>query len=253
MNKSILIAAALLCAGHVAYSQSAAEHIALGDKEHASNNIARALAHYQAAIKADSNNVSALIKAAYDAVDLGEFDPSEQRRDTLYRDAEAWSRRAIALDSSDAEAHFQLARAVGRRALTMGKRDQVKFASEVYNEAQATLRRNPKHSGALHVMGVWNEHIMQLNGLTRMLARTLLGGKVFGEASWEKAQADLEQAVALDPNRITHRLDLGMVYADRDLKDKAKEQFEWIARAPATEYNDVKYKELAARRLKELQ
>jgi tetratricopeptide (TPR) repeat protein len=252
MNKSIVFAAALLCAGRVVQSQSAAEHIALGDKDHASNNIARALAHYQAAIKADSNNVSALIKAAYDAVDLGEFDPSEQRRDTLYRDAEAYSRRAIALDSTDAEAHFQLARAIGRRALTMGKRDQVKFASEVYREAQTAIRLNAKHAGAIHVMGVWNEHVMQLNGLTRMLAKTLLGGKVFGEASWEHAQADMEQAVSLEPNRITHHLDLGAVYQDRDMKDKAKEQYDWIARAVPSDYNDVKYKELAAQRLKDL-
>ena len=252
MNRSLVIVAVLLCASRAAHSQSAAEHIALGDKEHASNNIARALAHYQAAIKVDSNNVSALVKAAYDAVDLGEFDPSEQRRDTLYREAELYARRATVIDSSDAEAHFQLARAVGRRALTMGKRDQVKFASEVYNEAQAALRINPKHAGAIHVMGVWNEHIMQLNGLTRMLARTLLGGKVFGEASWDKAQADMEQAVALEPNRITHHLDLGNVYAERDMKDKAKEQYEWIARATATDFNDGKYKEEAARRLKEL-
>jgi tetratricopeptide (TPR) repeat protein len=253
MKKSVVLIAALLCASRAWSQQSAAEHVALGDKEHASNNIARALAHYQAAIRVDSNNVGALIKAAYDAVDLGEFDPSEPRRDTLYREAEAYSRRAIALDSTDAEGHFQLARALGRRALTMGKRDQVKFASEVYNQAQAAIRINPKHAGAIHVMGVWNEHIMQLNGLTRMLAKTLLGGKVFGEASWDKAQADMEQAVALEPNRITHHLDLGAVYADRDLKEKAKEQYEWMARAPASDYNDVKYKELAARRLKDLQ
>ncbi|MGH7616097.1 MAG: hypothetical protein ACREPM_02595, partial [Gemmatimonadaceae bacterium] len=110
MNRFVVLAATLLCAGRaVQGQQSAADHIALGDKDHASNNIARALGHYQAAIKVDSNNTSALIKAAYDAVDLGEFDPNEQQRDTLYREAEAWSRRAIALDSMDAEAHFQLA------------------------------------------------------------------------------------------------------------------------------------------------
>ncbi len=115
MNKTVIIVAALMCGSRLAWGQqSAAEHIALGDREHASNNIARALAHYQAAIKVDSNDVSALTKAAYDAVDLGEFDPSEQRRDTLYREAEAYARRAIAVDSTNAEAHFQLARAVGR-------------------------------------------------------------------------------------------------------------------------------------------
>jgi len=104
----------------------------------------------------------------------------------------------------------------------------------------------------LHVMGVWNAEVMRLNGLSRMIAKTFLGGKVFGEASWDNAVRDLEEAVALDPNRITHRLDLGEVYEDRDRKDKAIEEYEWIARAPVIEFNDAKYKEQAARRLRGL-
>jgi hypothetical protein len=56
----------------------------------------------------------------------------------------------------------------------------------------------------------------------------------------------------VSPNRITHRLDLAAVYVDRDEKAKAKEQYEWIAKAPLTDFNDAKYKEQAAERLKEL-
>jgi hypothetical protein len=58
--------------------------------------------------------------------------------------------------------------------------------------------------------------------------------------------------VALEPNRITHRLDLAAVYVDRDQKAKAVEQYEVIARIPPTDFNDARYKEEAARRLKEL-
>ena len=223
MNKTVVFVAALLCGSRLAWGQtSAAEHIALGDREHASNNIARALAHYQAAIKVDSNNATALTKAAYDAVDLGEFDPSEQRRDTLYREAEEYARRAVALNSTDAEGHFQLARAIGRRALTMGKRDQVKFASEVYSEAQTALRFESQACRRAARDGrVERAHHAAERHLAHDRAN-VLGGKVFGEASWDKAQKDLEEAVALDPNRITHRLDLGMVYADRDRRRKRK-------------------------------
>jgi len=57
---------------------------------------------------------------------------------------------------------------------------------------------------------------------------------------------------ALDPNRITHRLDLAAVYADRDHKAKAVEQYEWIAGAPIVDFNDPSYKAEAARRLKAL-
>jgi len=36
------------------------------------------------------------------------------------------------------------------------------------------------------------------------------------------------------------------------MKQKATEQFEWIARAPSTDFNDGHYKEQAARRLAEV-
>ena len=62
----------------------------------------------------------------------------------------------------------------------------------------------------------------------------------------------LEASVALEPNRITHRLDMGAVYQDRDQKAKAIEMYEAIAKLPPTDYNDAKYKEIAAERLKRL-
>jgi tetratricopeptide (TPR) repeat protein len=201
---------------------------------------------------ADTTSYDWLVKAANDAVDRGEFNPSEEQRKTLYRNAEQYARRAVAANPNDAEGHFQLARAIGRNALTMGSRDRVKYAAVVRDEALAALKVNPKHAGALHVMGVWNAEIMRLNGFVRMVAKNLLGGAVFSEANWDNAQKYLEEAVALEPNRITHHLDLGQVYADRDMKEKAREQSEWIARAPAMEYNDRNYKDEASRRLRDL-
>lgn len=200
----------------------------------------------------DTTSYTWLVNAANDAVDKGEFNPSKEQQQALYKSAEEYARRAVAANANDAEGHFQLARAIGRNAQTMGSRDRVKFAAVVRDEAMTALKLNPKHAGALHVMGVWNAEVMRLNGFTRMIAKNLLGGKVFGEANWDNAQKYLEEAVAIEPNRITHHLDLGAVYADRDMKDKARQQFEWIANAPVVDYNDRNYKEEAARRLKDL-
>jgi len=201
---------------------------------------------------ADTTSYSWLVTAANDAVDKGEFNPSDEQRKALYKSAEEYARRAVAANPNDAEGHFQLARSIGRNAQTMGSRDRVKYAAVVRDEALAALKLDPKHAGAMHVMGVWNAEVMRLNGFTRMIAKNLLGGKVFNEASWDNAQKYLEDAVAIEPNRITHHLDLGMVYADRDMKDKARHEFEWIANAPVTDYNDRNYKEEAARKLKDL-
>ena len=252
MKLVIALAAIIVSAGRTAHGQSAAEHIALGDREHAARNAAGALKQYEAALAVDSNNADALVKAAYDAVDLGEFNPNAEQRTALYRSAEQYARRAVAANPGNPEAHFQLAVALGRSALTMGARDRVKFAAEVRAQALEALRLDPKHSGALHVMGVWNAEVMRLNGFTRLVAKKLLGGQIFSEANWDNAQSYLERAVALDPDRITHRLDLAAVYVDRDQKSKAVEQYEWITNAPVVDYNDPNYKADAARRLKAL-
>jgi len=94
--------------------------------------------------------------------------------------------------------------------------------------------------------------VMRLNALSRMIAKRFLGGKVFDEASWDNARRYLDQAVAADPNRIVHRLDLGEVLADRHETAKAIEQLDWVMRAPVSDFNDPNYKKAAERRLAEL-
>ena len=252
MRLVTFILTGLLAGARLAHSQSAADHIAAGDRDHAARNAQSALAHYEAALALDSTNSDALIKAAYEAVDLGEFTENPEQRTSLFRRGEHYARRAVAANPRAAEAHFQLARALGRAALSVGIRDRVKYAVEVRDEAMAVLAIDPRHSGALHVMGRWNAEVMRLNGLSRLIAKRFLGGRVFDEASWDNARRYLEQAVAADPNRIVHRLDLGEVYADRHETAKAREQFEWIGRAPITDYNDPNYKKAAERRLREL-
>ena len=243
-----LIAAAPFVLG----AQSAAEHIALGDRDHAALNAPGALHHYEAAIAADPRSFEALWKATREAVDVGEYNGDDNQRDRLFTEAEQYARRAVEVNPGDAEGHFQLARALGRKALSVGKRDQVRYAGDVRTAALDALRINPKAAGALHVMGMWNYNVMQLSGFTRMFAKTFLGGKVFNSANWEDAQRYMEESVAAEPGRLVHHLDLARVYAARDAKDKAREQYEIALRMPATEYNDRHYKEEASKEIEDV-
>jgi tetratricopeptide (TPR) repeat protein len=247
---SLLVLSAPLAAQ--AGRQSAADHVALGDRDHAALNGVNALRHYEAALSVYYMFFVALIKASNEAVELGRFNPNEAERTTLYKRAEQYARRAVAERPNDADAHFELAKAIGRNALTMGTRDKVKFAGVVHDEGMAALKIDPKHAGANHVMGLWNAEVMRLNGISRFMAKNLLGGKVFGEASWDNAISYMEAAVANQPELISHRLDLAEIYIDRDMKDKAREQLEWIGKAPVTELNDKRYKEMAAEMLGKL-
>jgi len=234
-----------------ASAQGAAEQIAIGDREHTAMNAPVALQHYQEAIRIDPKSYEALWKASREAVDVGEFAVQIQR-DSLYTAAELYARRAVEANPGDAEGHFNLSRAIGRKALSLGKRDRVKYAGDVRTQALEALKLNPKHPGALHVMGMWNYNVMQLSGMTRFMAKTFLGGKVFDSANWNDAQRYMEEAVAIDPTRLVHHLDLARVYSARDDKAKAREQYELVVRGTRTEYNDRHYQSEAEAELKKL-
>ncbi len=246
----------LLSIGGAARAQSAADAIALGDSAAAALDAQGALTHYQAAISLDSVNAEALWKAAREAVDLGEaagFDRHDSARDSLYKLGEQYANRAVEANPNLAATHFTLAKALGRAALTLGSRDRVRYAKRVRAEALEALKLDSLDDGAWHVMGVWNAEIMRLNTFTRFFAKTLLGGGVLGEASWDNAQRDLEHAVDLQPKRIVHHLDLAQVYADVGDKAKARAQYELVLSLPATEFNDTNYKHEAEQALGKLQ
>ncbi|GAC1649124.1 MAG: hypothetical protein NVS4B3_05710 [Gemmatimonadaceae bacterium] len=228
----------LALAASSAYGQSVRQEIDLGDSAHAALDPARALLHYRTAVAADSGSYEALWKAAREAVGVGELEPSSEERVRLYKEGEAYGRRAVAMNPRDPEGHFTLARAIGRTALTLGPRDRVRYATAVYNEATAALALDSLHPGANHVLGVWNAEVMRLSGFTRMIAKNLLGGRVFGEASWPKAVKYMGRAVAAEPTRVVHRLDLGKIYRDSGDMAKARAELEQALALPMGEPSD---------------
>ena len=252
MSALKLLTATLLLAGSALNAQSARDHIALGDKEYVAMNASAALSHYEAAIAADPKDYTALWKASRSAVDLGSYEPSSEKRSTLFKSAELYARRAVEANPGDAEGHFSLARALGKNALTQGPRSRIRYATDVRAHALECLKINPKHPGCLHVMGMWNAEVMRLSGFARMLAKNLLGGKVFGSANWTEAKRYMEESVAAEPDRIVHRVDLGEIYRDVGEKAKARAQFEAVMKLPLADYNDRHYRAQADRAMRAL-
>lgn len=210
---------------------------------------AAALAYFENALAVDSTNAEANWRAALALVDMATAIPAESkslRRDSMLVRAERMARRAIAGDSPIADPHFVLAFALGERALGRGRSERLRVAKEVRDLAVEALRLDPNHAGAHHVLGRWHAEAMRLSGVSRFLARTLLGGGILGEASWEEAIRHLEAAVASRPAWIYHRLDLARVYLDRDRYEDARKQLEMIDTLPLGDLKDPQYKEVAA-------
>ena len=240
---------ALLLAGTRIAAQPTAELIESGDRENAARHPALALPFYERAVETDPRNYVALWKASRELVDLGEVERVSDKRASLYARAVDYARRAVAVNPNDAEGHFHLARGIGRTALSVGPRERVKYGIDVRTEALRALELAPRHPGALHVMGVWNAEIMRLNGFTRMLAKTFLGGKIFDTASWAEATRYMELSVTVEPERLVHRLDLARVYRDTGRKADARAAYAAAISLPLTDANDDAYKRDAEREL----
>jgi tetratricopeptide (TPR) repeat protein len=218
-------------------AQSVAEHVTLGDAAYEQRRPKDALEHFLKAIAADSTHYESRWKASRAEVDLAEAAPKGAEMDSLMAAAQRHAEAAVRLRTNDPEGHFSLARALGRKALSVGTMDRIRFSKVIRSEALDALKYDSTHAGALHVLGMWNAEIMRVNGFARAFARTFLGAEVFGLANWADAQ---------------RLLDLAGICADRGNKAKARELYESIGSAPVVESNDDLYKRQAAERLKKL-
>jgi tetratricopeptide (TPR) repeat protein len=230
-------------------AQSVADHVAMGTAAIDAHDLRTGLAHFEAALAMDSTDYAANWRAAIALLDQGEQIPDSiqsAERDSLYARAEVLARRAVAADSLGAEGHFAVAASVGRASLTMGKKERIRRAKIIRDEALRTIELDPDHDGAYHILGRWNAEIMRLSGLSRFFAKSFLGAGIFRQASWEAAITNMQRAVELDPARIYHRLELARIYADRKRYQEARDQLGQIEALPDRELLDPVYRERAA-------
>jgi len=230
-------------------AQGVRDHVTLGVAAMQVHDLPTALAHFEAALALDSTAYEANWRAAIALLDQGEQTPDNLKslaRDSLYARAERLARRAVAADSLGADGHFALAAAVGRTSLTMGKKERIRRARVIRDEARRTIELDPRHDGAYHILGRWNAEIMRLSGLSRFFAKRLLGAGIFGEASWQEAVSNMERAVALDPGRLYHRLELAQIYVDRKRYREARAQLDTLAALPDREIMDSAYRRQGA-------
>ena len=205
---------------------SAAAVLAHADSLHAAGDAAAALGLVREALR-NGEDLELLWRAARETVHLGILDEDaglDEAATRWFATAEAWSDRAIELDSADARGWTWKAISLGRRSETVGSMDRVEMANRIKETAEAALARDPDQSGALHVLGAWHAEILRLNAVERFTARRLLGGHTFDAANWEDAEALLRRATERSPEEIVHRLEYARVLDDLDRRAEALEQ-----------------------------
>lgn len=119
------------------------------------------------------------------------------------------ARRAVALAPQDADAHYWLSAALGRRALRTEFRTALRAATESYREARRALELDSLHAGAHAVLGRFNEELSRYARPTRMLLSALSGEPEVKTVSLAIAEREYRRAIALDATAIMYRHDYG--------------------------------------------
>ncbi len=226
MTTTYLLLAVLASAQSSARDSLIAEGIRLAPMQPAA-----ALARFETVLAADSADVAANWRAGIALNDVAQplrTRAERDRRDSLFDRAERYARRAVRLAPGSAPALFSLGLVLGNRALTRGIKERIRMATEIRSLALRALAADSNHDGAHHLLGRWNYEVLTLSGVERFVAKHFLGGSVFREASWDEGRRHLERAVALDPVRIFHRLDLARLYVARDQPAAARTQLDRI-------------------------
>ena len=214
-----------------------------------------ALPQFEAVLAKDSLDVEANWRAAVARSDMAQpltRKANRPRRDSLLALAQETARRAVRLAPDAAYPLFVLGMVLGNTALTKGTREKVRMATEIRSLGLRAVAADSTHDGAQHLLGRWNYEVMSLSGVQRFIAKSILGGGVFGQASWEEARRRMERAVALDPERIYHRLDLAKVLAARKETAAAQAELTRIAALPTRVAADSTYRREAVELLAKL-
>jgi hypothetical protein len=173
----------------------------------------------------------------------------------LEKKVHSWTRArlhasaATTLSPDSLDGRYWLAAASGLLADVSGGRTKVRMADHAFREAAWVVSADSTHAGAHYLLGPLHASVMRLGGFTRFVAKTLLGGDLLGEASWERAEFHLHRASELDPGSVMHHVELALVYRDTGQPERMEGVLSTALEVPGVGPLDKTYRALAVQLL----
>jgi tetratricopeptide (TPR) repeat protein len=240
----------LLFLASTLYAQGVGDLVTAGDALDEKNLNSEALPLY---IKADAlkpNDAEILRRISKQYAQLMLDAKSSSDRDELGRKALDAAKRAVGADPNNSQAHLALAIVYGRIALNEPARQKIEMSRLIKQEAETAARLDPKNDYAWHVLGRWNYEVANFNPVLKVLAQAIYGK--LPDASNEKAVEYFKKAIALQPQRVVHHLELGRAYLALGEKQKARDEFNQGLSLPSAAKDDDVNKQQARATLKQL-
>ena len=207
------------------------------------------------ALRSDPDNYQLLCSISDNVTGRARHMPEDSRADkaakeAVYEEALTFARHAVEVNEGHGEGWFQVGQALGRLALFRGGKTKVEMSKEVKQVFEKALELDPRHAGALHGLARWHREVANLSWFLMTFAKILYGG--LPPASNEEAVNLFKRAIEVEPDNVSHHLELGKTYLEMKEKDLARQEFETVGRLPAVFFEDAQYKEEAEQLLRRL-
>lgn len=225
-------------------AQSLGELMASGDSLFDLHRYSESVPFYRDACQLDSSGYEPFWKLGRSLNLEGETAPEDSQL-AIFEMAREVEEHAIELRESEADPHFQLARALGKIALFKGVFKSASLAKKVRKEAQRAIEIDSLHDGAWHILGRWHREV----GKKPKILRIPMG---LSAANKEDAISFMRKAVQLNPNFINHHLEMGITYLRYKDTDAARAEFRRCLELPSQRPLDEKYKGEAEKYLAEM-
>ena len=206
---------------------------------------------YARAHAADSTDCTAIWKLARAYVHRAAAAPKEAKLGLLSK-AEELTRGCVAMYPDSAEGHFFLAVTLGRTANEVGGKRRIALSREIKQQAEVALALEPRHWGAMHLLGRWNLEVASLNWFERSIAKVIYGGAPTG-ASIANARTYFEQAVEVYPASPLNHLWLGEVLIRQKEYARAREELQDCIARKDIFWDDFVAKDRAKKRLEDIE
>jgi tetratricopeptide (TPR) repeat protein len=199
-----------------------------------------ALLLYLSAEKIEPKNPDLLVRIArqYRYLMTDATDPQEKLR--LGHVALDYSERAAACGPKDCDAQLAPAITLGKMLPYMPTKEQVSASPKIKESVDKALAIDPHNDNAWHILGRWNRVLAEISSAKRFLAGIIYGQLPKG--SIDEAEHDMKKAIAINPHRLMHYIELGRIYAQMGRKDEAREFINKGLAMPETEKDDPETK-----------
>lgn len=198
-----------------------------------------ALQRYLEVLKLDPNNFDATWNTSFLYAKIGNRQIDIPTKTKYFSTSRNYAAKALQLNPKNADANYVMAVALGRMALIAPPKEKVAASRDIKKYAELAIQYNPAHSGAFHVLGLWNYEVASLNFAERSAAKYLFGGIPSG--SMDEAIMNYVQAIKLDPGYILYYLDLARALAAKNNKDQAIRTLQKAQTLPIKTEDDPAY------------